>query len=135
MRLAVIFGLSVALAASVASAQQPGTFRVKKYHSEVDKKPSRVTPMVKAPNATTDAAKDLRRIEQQSAKAPARVKPAGPRAGAGSAAAFKPEKTKPTPPITATGSGGLGTNMKGAGMTNQGKNPYKGRLRQKGSKQ
>ncbi len=134
MKVSVILGLGVALAVSAGWAQQTQTYRGKNYHSDVARKPAKVTPMVKAPNAATDASKELRRIEQQSVR-PARVKPAGPRTGAGSAAAFKPERQKATPPITANGSGGLGTNMKGTGMTNQGKNPYKGRLRQKGTKQ
>ncbi len=135
MRVSVIVGLIAGLAASGAWAQQPQTFHAKNYNSTPTKKPSKATPVVKAPNATTDAAQQLRRIEQQSVKAPARVKTAGPKTGAGSAAAFKPEKPKPTPPITANVPGGMGTNMKGVGSTNQGKNPYKGRLRQKGSKQ
>ena len=90
--------------------------------------------MPKTPNATADTAKDLRRIEQQSGK-PLNIKPAGTKAGSGSAAAFKPDKQKATPPITANNSGGMGTNMKGTGAVNQGKNPYKGRLRQKGTHQ
>jgi len=36
------------------------------------------------------------------------------------------------PPINATGGVGMGTGAKGTVTTNQGKNPYKGRLHQKG---
>ncbi len=132
-RVPVILGVILAAATSSAFAQQPQTYHVKKYHSQPTKKSSNVAPMPKTPNATADAAKDLRRIEQQSAK-PLNIKPAGTKAGAGSAA-FKPDKLKATPPITATNSGGMGTNMKGTGAVNQGKNPYKGRLRQKGTHQ
>ena len=132
-RVPVILGVVLALATSAAFAQQPQTSHVKKYRSQTTKKSSNLAPMPKAPNATADAAKDLHRIEQQSAK-PLTIKPAGTKAGAGSAA-FKPERPKPTPPITATNSGGMGTNMKGTGAINQGKNPYKGRLRQKGTHQ
>ncbi len=134
MKVSVILGLGLALATSPSFAQQPQTFRVKPSHIE-DKKPAKITPMAKTPNAATDAAKDLRRIEQGSAKASASVKPAGPKHPPGSAALFKPEKSKPMPPIDASAPGGMGTNTKGLGTTNQGKNPYRGRLRQKGSHQ
>jgi hypothetical protein len=40
---------------------------------------------------------------------------------------MKLAKDKPNPPINFNGNGGT----KSAGMTNQGANPYKGRLRQK----
>lgn len=134
MRVSVIVGLGLALATSTSLAQQPQTFRVKPSHVE-RKKPAKVVPLTKTPNAATDAAKDLRRIEKETGKTSASVTPAGPKHAPGSANAFKPEKSKPVPPINASGSGGMGTNMKGMGTTNQGKNPYKGRLRQKGSHQ
>lgn len=134
MRVSLILGIALALATSAAFAQKQQTYRPKKSTDLEGRKAAKVTPMVKTPNATTDAAKDLRRIEQQSAKA-ANVKPAGGKAGARSSVGLKPEKSKPTPPITANVSAGMGTNTKGLGSTNQGKNPYKGRLRQKGTKQ
>ncbi len=134
MRVSVMSGMVLVFAACVAFAQTPQTYRPRKSANLETKTPHKAAPIEKVPNTTAEASKELRRIEQQSAK-PLPMKTAGPKAGAGSAAAFKPEKTKPTPPITANVPGGMGTNTKGLGMTNQGKNPYKGRLRQKGTKQ
>jgi hypothetical protein len=124
----------LALAASTAFAQKTQTYRPKKSANIQGKKPAKAAPMVKTPGATSNASKDLLRIEQQSVKAPAGVKPVGPK-GAGSASAFKPAKSRPTPPITAGVPGGMGTSTKGMGTATQGKNPYKGRLRQKGTHQ
>ncbi len=135
MRVLVIVSLGVALATSAAFAQQPQTFRPKKYTRVEGRKPTKAAPMAKTPNAATDAAKDLRRIEKETAKTSGSTERVGPKRAPGSANAFKPEKSKPMPPINASGSGGMGTNMKGMGTTNQGKNPYRGRLRQKGSHQ
>jgi hypothetical protein len=128
MRVSLILGLALALATSGAFAQKSQTPRPKKSTNVEEKKAAKVTPMVKTP--TMDASKDLRRIEQQSAK-PVSVKPAGTKASG----VFKPEKSRATPPITANVPGGMGTNTKANGTTNQGKNPYKGRLRQKGTHQ
>src|SRR5216684_2111277 len=84
-------------------------------------------------------------LAQQSGNGTSRVKPSHSAAKAsapsrsagkrtpGMAPALKPakEKDKPNPPINFHGTGG----SKSPGMTNQGTNPYKGRLRQKHSHQ
>jgi hypothetical protein len=133
MKGSLMLGIVLGLATSVAFAQKPQTYRPKKSTNLESRKPAKATPMMKTPNATSDAAKDLRHIEEQSARG-TNVKTVGTKAKGGSAGVFKPEKEKPTPPITSNVPGGMGTNTKGLGATNQGKNPYKGRLRQKGSK-
>lgn len=135
MRVSAIWGLALALgAASMAFAQKTQTYRPKKSTHMEGKSSAKATPMVKMPSATSDASKDLRRIEQQSTRTPGGLKPVGPK-GAGTAPAFKPVKSKPAPPINASVPGGMGTNTKGAGTATQGKNPYRGRLRQKGTHQ
>ncbi len=122
------FSLAVAVALVAMSlsgwAQQNNTFKVKDSTTKAPKK----APMVKtttSPTASTSASKELQSVEHQSAKSAATARSSGPRTGKGSA--LKPARSKPNPPINfgATGGG------KRAG-TNQGSNPYKGRLKQKG---
>jgi hypothetical protein len=126
MRVPLILWLGMVLAASASFAQ------VK--HSGVEgKRPVRVTPLPRTVNPSAQTAKDLRRIEAEAAKTTAGPQTPGPKRTSGAAAVFKPEKSRPVPPINASTPGGMGTNMKGVGMTKQNKNPYRGRLRQKGS--
>ena len=128
------FSLAVAVIVAGISvsgvAQQNNTFKVK--HSPPEKAPKQSVPMGKTGNATTASAansKDLHNIETQAAKtsAPKSTVKKAP----GSASALKPVKDKPNPPMNFNGTGG----GKSAGMTNQGSNPYKGRLRQKHARQ
>jgi hypothetical protein len=75
------------------------------------------------PSSAADAnAKDLHSLERSTAKS-TNSESTGKRTGG---ATFKPVKDKPTPPINFGG-----TSAKSAGLTNQGSNPYRGRLRQK----
>jgi len=69
---------------------------------------------------------ELRRLEAQTAKVSGSNQAAKQRAR--SARVVKTEHDKPNPPIRF--SSPTGTH---AGMTDQGKNPYKGRVRQKGN--
>lgn len=101
-------------------AQQNNTFKVKRAAPKAPKS----APAGKAaanPAAPTSTAKDLQKLEQQSAK------PAGTARPGGKAPAVKPAKDRHNPPINFGGKGGGKT----AGAINQGPNPYKGRLRQK----
>jgi ABC-type sugar transport system substrate-binding protein len=108
-------------------AQQDSTFKVK--HPNEAKKAPKSAPVVKttaSPTASTSASKELQSVERQSAKPPAGARSGGPRT-TGKGPALKPARSKTNPPINFGGTGG----GKRAG-TNQGSNPYKGRLRQKG---
>lgn len=126
MTLVALVGISVS-----GLAQQNNTFRVKR--SAPEKAPKQAAPIAKTAGPASSSAatsKDLNNIEHQTAKASAPSKSAGKRTP-GSAGALKPIKDKPNPPIKFGGAGG----GKSPGMTNQGSNPYKGRLRQKHARQ
>jgi hypothetical protein len=117
----VLVGVSVS-----GLAQQNDTFKIKR--SAPEKAPKKSAPIgTTASPATASGAnsKQLQSLERQNARvsAPSRS------AKNGTPAALKPVKDKPNPPINFGGTGG----GKNAGMTNQGPNPYKGRLRQKRS--
>jgi hypothetical protein len=119
----VLVGISVS-----GLAQQNETFKVKRPAPE--KAPKKSAPIgTTAGPATASGAnsKQLQSLERQSARgyASRSAKKGTP----GASAALKPIKDKPNPPINFGGTGG----GKNAGMTNQGPNPYKGRLRQKRS--
>lgn len=118
----VVAGISVS-----GLAQQNNTFKVKPHSAA--KAPKKSAPIGKtaASPATTSgsASKDLQNLEHQTVKSSAPSRSAGKRTPG--TPALKPAKDKPNPPINFGGTGG----GKRAGMTNQGANPYKGRLRQK----
>ena len=123
------FSLAVAVVLAGMSvsglAQQNDTFKIKR--SAPEKAPKKSAPIGMTSSSATAAgvnSKQLQSLERQSARvsAPSRSSKKG------TPAALKPVKDKPNPPINFGGTGG-----KNAGMTNQGPNPYKGRLRQKRS--
>jgi len=121
----VLVGISVS-----GLAQQKNTSKVK--HSAPEKAPKKSAPMsTTASPATASAAnsKELQSLERQSAKGSAPSRPVKKKTPVTSAG-LKPVTNKPNPPINFGGTGG----GKNAGMTNQGPNPYKGRLRQKHSR-
>jgi hypothetical protein len=133
------FSLAVAIVLAGISvyglAQQKNTFRVKPSRPEAKASKSNV-PIGKttagSAGASTSASKELQNVERQSVKSSgASAGKKSPRTAAGIKPALKPAKDKPNPPINFNGNGG----SKSAGMTNQGANPYKGRLRQKHSHQ
>jgi hypothetical protein len=120
----VLVGISVS-----GLAQQNETFKVKR--SAPEKAPKKSAPIgTTASPATASGAnsKQLQSLERQSARGSALSRSAK-KGTPGTSAALKPIKDKPNPPINFGGTGG----GKNAGMTNQGPNPYKGRLRQKRS--
>ena len=117
----VVAGVTV----SGLAQQSDNAFKVKRSPPEKAAKPI-ATPVGKMPHSATSSSansKDLQTLENQNKKMAA-SRPAGTK---GKAAALKPVKDKPNPPINFTGTGGSKT----SGMNNQGPNPYKGRLRQK----
>jgi len=121
MRHWLILGFVLAVVTATCSAQANPRPRVK--HSQAGRTHSAKSVVAgKSPSSSSSA--ELQRLEQQSAKvsAPPKVKRTPGTAG------LKAEKQKPTPPIRFSGNG-----AKGPGTTNQGTNPYKGRLRQKGA--
>jgi len=122
MRHFVILGSALAILTATCAAQDKPP-RVKHFHDRAESKRSVVVG--KAP-ASASAEANLRRLEQQTSKAPAppRIKRT-PR----TAPLLKTDKQKAAP-IQFSGSN---SGAKGPGTTNQGKNPYRGRLRQKGS--
>ena len=128
MRVSTILGFAFVLAVSTTFAQKPKTYHSKTSGKAEQTKAVKSMPAANAPMATSNANKDLRRIEQQSMKAPAGGKAGGAKGGS---SAFKSDKPKATTPINASGGTGMGTNTK-IGTPAGAKNPYKGRLRQKG---
>jgi hypothetical protein len=124
MRHWLILGFVLAVLTATCSAQTSATPRVKR--SQADRKHSAKSVVVGKTPPPSSSQADLRRLEQQSAKVSA-----SPRVKRTPGALLKTEKQKPAPPIRVSGAG---NGAKGPGTTNQGKNPYKGRLRQKGSR-
>lgn len=131
MRISLILSLGLAALTVASSAQENHhAYKVKPSHLNAKKSATSVPiPKTLTPSRSTSA--DLRRMEQETAKASATTRVARPNQNAARASLLKTEKQKPTPPINFSGAGGGAVNR--AGMTTQGKNPYKGRLRQKGT--
>jgi len=123
MRHLLIFGFALAVLTATCSAQGTQMPRTKRSYADRTKSAKSGVAVPKASSSSSTEA-NLRRLEQQSTKVAA-----SPRAKRtpGTAGLMKPQE-KRTPPIRVSGTG-----AKGPGMTNQGRNPYKGRLRQKGS--
>jgi hypothetical protein len=121
------FSLAVAVVVAGISvsglAQQ--TFKVKRSAPEKAARKSAPVGKTASPVASNSSSKELQTLERQTAKTSASSRSAGKRAGTGSA--LKPVKNKSNPPINFGGTGG----GKGGGTSNQGGNPYKGRLKQK----
>ena len=122
MRHLLVFGFALAALTAISAAQntQP---RIKHYRDGT--KSTKSVPVPKAPPAAGPAM-NLHKLELQSNKvsAPPRVKRAP-----GTAALLHTEKQKANPPINFSGP----AHAKGSGAISQGTNPYRGRLRQKGS--
>jgi hypothetical protein len=123
--------MTVILAGSVfamslgSSAQTTNnTFRVKR--SVPEKVPKKTAPISsKSATPPAGASKDLQALEHQTAKTTTPSRSASKKAP-GTSSALKPVRDKPNPAINFGGQGG-----KSVGMSNQGANPYRGRLRQK----
>jgi len=122
MRHLLVLGLALAVLTQTGVAQdrQP---RVK--HFQDGTKSAKSAVVGKAPASTTADA-NLHRLEQQQSKSSAPRVKRTPVKGS----SLKPEREKPTPPINFSGAS---NRVKGPATTNQGTNPYRARLRQKGS--
>jgi hypothetical protein len=120
--------VAVLLASAAVSgvAQQKNTFKVKPSPSETKASKSKapIGPTGNTTSASAANAKDLNAIEHESLKSEA------PKSSGKKSPALKPVKDKPDPPINFNGN-----SAKGSGTVNQGANPYKGRLRQKHTRQ
>jgi len=117
-------------------AQQNKPFKVK--HSPPEKTPKSSVPIGKTagPAASSSAnAKDLQTLERQTAKTSAPARSAAkktPAKAPAKSSALKPVKDKPNPPINFSGASGGKTRGTNAAQSS---NPYRGRLRQKHSRQ
>jgi hypothetical protein len=126
MRSLSFFALILASLTLAASAQEHKTPKAKPYNSASKEKQSKGVAADKKVTPATTNSQELRRLERETAKASASNKDAKQRTR--SARVVKAQNEKSNPPIhfsSATGTQGS--------TNNQGKNPYKGRLRQKGS--
>lgn len=124
MRHLLVLGFALAILTATCAAQGTPTPRAKRSYTDRTHSAKSSVVVGKTPPSSSEA--NLRRLEQQSTKVSA-----SPRAKRtpGAAPLLKTEKEKATPAIRVSGAG----NAQGLGTTNQGRNPYKGRLRQKGS--
>ncbi|MFI5114168.1 MAG: hypothetical protein ACHP7J_03410 [Terriglobales bacterium] len=121
-----LFALILAGLTLAASAQDYKVPKAKPYHSESREKQNKTAGTNKQLTPQAANSVELRRLEAQTAKATGSNQAAKQRAR--SARVVKTEHEKPNPPIHFSSAAGTH-----AGMTDQGKNPYKGRVRQKGS--
>lgn len=121
------FSLAVAvvLAGISVSGLAQQTFKAKRSAPEKAARKSAPVGKTASPVASNSTSKELQTLERQTAKTSASSRSAGKRTP-GTGSALKPAKDKSNPPINFGGSGG-----KGGGTSNQGSNPYKGRLKQK----
>jgi hypothetical protein len=125
------FALAVGVALLGISVSGMAQQKIKVKHTAPDKTARKTAaPITKGTGASTTAnSKDLRAIEQQTARttAPRTATKKSP-----GAAGIKPIKDKPMPSMNLGGGGGGGNN---SGSGRQGASPYKGRLKQKYSHQ
>ena len=122
------FSLAVAiiLAGISVSGLAQQTFRVKRQPTEKAARKSAPVGKTASPVASNATSKELQTLERETAKTSASSRSAG-RKTPGTGSALKPAKDRSNPPINFGGTGG----GKGGGTSNQGSNPYKGRLKQK----
>jgi hypothetical protein len=125
MRFSLVLVLALAGLTMTAWAQEHHKPKAKASHTNKEEKGKNTKPAVKTPSTHASAAQELHRVEQESAKRTASRNSATRK----SAPVLKTEKEKKTPPIRFSAAGGGGH----AGSNKQGTNPYKGRLKQKGS--
>jgi hypothetical protein len=107
-------------------AQQSDTFKVKKSAPEKLPRSLPAGKTATGPTAASTNAKDLQKLEHQTAKASEPPQSSGTKT---IASTVKLERDKPNPPINFAGTSGA--KPTGTGMINQGPNPFAGRLKQK----
>jgi hypothetical protein len=124
MRFSVVLALTLAALTMAASAQKHQKPKTKPTYTE-EKQAKGASRAVKAPAEHSSTAQELRRVEQSGAKASATHK-------GGNQAHLPPalkEKKETNPPISVSGASHPGHANKGSKKSD----PYKGRLRHKGS--
>jgi hypothetical protein len=130
MRSLALFVLILASLTLTASAQEHKKPKAKPYHAQSkhsEEKQSKTTGTDKKLAPETANSRELRHLEAQTAKTKTSGKAAKQQAH--TARVLKTEHEKKNPPIHFSSATGAKS-----GMNNQGKNPYKGRVRQKGNK-
>jgi hypothetical protein len=128
MRFSLVVAILLVSITVSGVAQQKNTFKVKPSHPEAKAKSNvPISPTGGATTASASTAKDLNAVEHQSLKSAQTPKSAGKK---NASPALTPVKDKPNPPINFNGGG-----SKNSPQVNQGANPYKGRLRQKHTRQ
>lgn len=127
MKFSVVLALAMAGLTMAASAQKLQKPRTKPSHSE-EKESRKGNRVVKEPSDRSTAATELRRVEQSSAKVSGSKKAESNKA-ARTNPALKVKTRDSNPPIHLGSSGGSG----GGGGKGKAGDPYKGRLRHKGS--
>jgi hypothetical protein len=126
MRSLSLFALILASLTLTASAQEHKKPKAKPYHSQSKEKQSKATGTDKKLTPEAANSRELRHLEAQTAKAKTSGKAAKQQAHTARVLKTEHEKNPPIHFSSATGTK--------SGMNNQGKNPYKGRVRQKGNK-
>lgn len=124
MRFLFVLALAVTGLTMTAAAQKHQKPKAKASYSE--EKQSKGGRSVKEPAAKSSSATELRRVEQSSARVSASHKQA---TKAHPAPVLKAQKGDGNPPIRFASAGGSGK-----GGKSKGGDPYKGRLRHKGSR-
>ena len=126
LKMRFALAVAVVLAGISVSGLAQQTFKVKRSAPEKAARKSAPAGKTASPIASSSTSKELQTLERQTAKTAAASRSAGKRTP-GTGSALKPVKDKSNPPINFGGTGG----GKGGGTSNQGSNPYKGRLKQK----
>lgn len=126
-----LLGVAVVVVGISASglAQQNGAMKVTPVQAKAPKQ-SAPMPMGKAETSSAANAKQLKAIENQTAKTPGTAQSGGKKTAA-KAPPLKPIKDKPNPPINFGGTSASKT----PGTNHQTSSSYKGRLKQKGTGQ
>ena len=127
MKFSVLLALAIAGLMVTASAQKLQKPKTKPSHSAEKDGSKKSSHTVKEPVSRTNAATELRRVEQSSAKASGSRKTESNKA-AHNDPALKGKTKDSNPPIHLGSSGGSGKGSKGKAG-----DPFKGRLRHKGS--
>ena len=129
MRFSLVIALALAGLTMTATAEKHRRPKAKPSYSEENKGNKGGARAIKEPAARSSSAQELRRVEQSGARASASRKAESGKAARTSAAALKGQKGKENPPIHFASPGGSAK-----GSKSKGGDPYKGRLRHKGSR-
>ena len=128
MRFSLVLALAVAVLTVTAMAEKHSKPKAKSSYSEENKGSKGSARPIKEPSVRSSSAQELRRVEQSTARASASRKTESAKT-ARTATVLKGQKGEGNPPIhfASGGSSGKGSKSKTG-------DPYKGRLRHKGSR-